>query len=506
MSGGLLLYAGHPPLGIGTAGLVALVPLIWLGRDIGAGPRPLRTGAAWGLLAGLVFFVPLLYWLAVVEFVALPLLALVQAAFVAAFVAGLAAWADRPAGPVAAVVLWVALEALRSTVPWGGFPWGLLGYTQATGGPFLGLARTVGVLGVSTACAAVAAGVAAALHGGHRAWRAGRGGMAMTAAMLPPLAVIGAVTAVGLLGAGAPPPPTGRTLDVAAVQGNDIADTRSLTRRRVLEVGERMLALTEDLAADGPTPDVVVWPENALDADVTSGRDPELAVLVDQALATLDDTPLLAGMRRVEGDRVLNAKVLFTPSGQVAAAYDKRSLVPFGEYVPLRRYVSWFPPLERAGNFSAGHEPAVFELDAGRLATVICFENIFPALTRSQVRAGAEVLVVSTNNASFGYTPASSQHITFSQLRAVESGRWVLHAGLSGSSAVIDPHGRVHERTGLFEQAVVRTALPLVTEDTAYIRTGDVVGPVALAVAAVGALALALPAAAGRWRRREDRR
>lgn len=495
------MYAGHPPLGLGSVGLVALVPLLALARDIGEGSRPLRAGLGWGSLAAAAFFTPLLYWIAVVEPIALPLLVVSQTATLAAYVAGLAVWGSRPLRPLAVVVWWVALEAVRSAAPWGGFPWGVLGYTQHDGGLLLPLARTLGVLGVSAACAAVAAAVEGGLHRVRvlRDAEAGVSGEAVFAVLRTPLIAVLVILVGAVVVGGDPPPEGGRTLDVAAVQGNDITDTRSLARSRVVAVAERMTRLTEALAdAPGGLPDVVVWPENALDADPATADDPELTRLVRRALGALDGTPLLAGLLRTEDGRRFNTMAQLAPDGSVRQVYDKRSLVPFGEFVPLRRYLGWVPQLERASNFTAGSDPGVFTVAGARLATVICFENTFPALTRSQVREGAEVLVVSTNNASFGFTPASRQHLAFSQVRAVESGRWVVHAGLSGISAVVDPQGRVTHRTELFEQAIVRADVPLVTGTTAYVRLGDLVGPTSMVLSVLGVGWLAIAAVRAR--------
>lgn len=507
VGGGLLLYAGHPPLALGWVGLVALLPLLVLARDIGEAERPLRVGLGWGAVAAAAFFTPLLYWIAVVEPIALPLLVLSQTATMAAFVAGLAAWGNRPWRPVATVVLWVGLEALRSAAPWGGFPWGVLGYTQHDGGLLLPVARSLGVLGVSAACAAVAACLEEGLQRvGAIAGTGGTpatGGEAAFAALRTPLIAVLVILAGAVLVGGDPPPETGRTLDIAAVQGNDITDTRSLARSRVVEVAERMTVLTEGLAAaPGGLPDVVVWPENALDGDPGSLSNPELTLLVQRALDSLEGTPLLSGVLRTENDQRFNSMAQLAPDGSLQDVYDKRSLVPFGEYVPLRRYLGWVPQLERASDFTAGTDPGVFRVGGADLATVICFENTFPALTRSQVRAGAEILVVSTNNASFGFTAASRQHLAFSQLRAVESGRWVVHAGLSGISAVIDPWGRVSQQTGLFEQAIVRAEVPLIAGRTAYVHVGDLVGPASMGLSALGAGWLILGRTLARPRRR----
>lgn len=501
--GGLALYAAHPPLGWGWLGLLALVPLFALAHDCARTAHPVRAGAGWGFLAGLTFLGPLLYWIAVVEAAALPLLVGFQALALAGFTGGLAAWGDRPWRPLAGVVWWVAVEALRSQWPLGGFPWGVLGYTQADGGVLLGLARVSGVLGVSAACAGIAAAVEyglTSLVGVARSRPPAPGRAAIPAVGLPLLAVLGVVLVAWTVPA--PPPATEGSLDLAAVQGNDIEDTRSLAQRREVAIAERMSDLTVDLATSGARPDVVVWPENALDADPTGGANPDVAAQVDAALGALNGTPLLAGVVRPapQRDGTLNTMAHLAPDGSVARSYAKRSLVPFGEYVPFRELVGWVPPLERAGNFVAGHEPVVFALDDARVGTLICFENNFPGLARSLVDQGAELLVVSTNNASFGRTAASDQHIAFSQLRAVETGRWVVHAGISGKSTVIAPTGAAGERTGLFEQAVIRDDLPLVEGQTLFARTGDLVGPAAMVLGAGGAAWLL----ASRLRRRHN--
>lgn len=480
VGGGALLFAGHPPLDYGWAGVVALVPLVALGREV----ERTRAALGWGLLSGVVFFAPLLLWIQ--RFGVLPwvLLSLLQAASVAAFVAGVAAWRSRPGRVAMVVVWWVGLEALRTAVPLGGFPWGVLGYTQHDGGPFLPVARAFGVLGVSAALAAVAALIEEALASPRRVR-----GLALPGVGV--LLVVGLCLVVG----GAPPEPTGETVDIAAVQGNDIELPPVVDRddlERVEAVAELQLAATRLLeqAPEGP-PAVAVWPENALDSDPRN--DPELGAIVGQTLEILQGGSLLAGvlLDGQQEDTFLNTVAQFDASGQIVDVYEKRKLVPFGEYVPWRSVLGDFPPLRAIANDGMpGTEPGVFDVAGAHIGPVTCFESIFPAIVRSQVLAGADVLVVSTNNASFGRTPASAQHLAFSQLRAVETGRWVLHAGISGISAVVDPRGRVTQRTDLFEQTVVRADLPLIEGRTVATRVGEWPGRTALAASALGIAAL----------------
>jgi apolipoprotein N-acyltransferase len=189
------------------------------------------------------------------------------------------------------------------------------------------------------------------------------------------------------------------------------------------------------------------------------------------------------------GDGFRNANLLYDASGRLTSPrYEKIHLVPFGEYVPwpwLRRYVRALDQIPSDG--VAGTTPVVFTVGTSKVGSVICFESTYPALARDLVGEGAQVLIVSTNNASFRRSPASEQHVAMSQMRAVEEGRVVLHAAISGISAVIDARGQILARTPLFEQRVVRRLVPLASGRTVYGRFGDAIelGFLALGVAVV---------------------
>lgn len=490
---GLALLAGHEPVGWGWAGLVALVPLSLLARDVGGGSRPLRAGFGWGLLAGAAFFGPLLWWIHNIgEVAAWPLLTAALAPFVAAWVALLAWWGERRGRAVLAVAAWVALEALRTVAPLGGFPWGQLGYTQANAGPFLEAARGIGVLGLTGLLAAVAVAVERSAVAVTRAVRAAPatsaegqpavlpGGEHIARAGAVPLAGMVGLLVLGTLAPGAAPEPTGESVDVAAIQGFDVQGStgRDLGRSRVVADGQLELTREVVAAPEGP-PDLAVWPENALDHDVVGADDhPALRQRLEAGLAALDGAPLLSGMieNRPE-NRFVNSMVAFESGGEVLGRYDKRQYVPFGEYVPFRGLIEWLPPLERVPRDGIeGDGPEVMDLAGAQVGSIICFEVVWPSLVRDQVEAGADVLVVATNNSSFGESVASDQHIAFSQLRAVETGRWVVHAALSGRSALVAPDGTVHQRTGLYEQAVVRSDVPLIDERTTAMAVGDAPG------------------------------
>lgn len=481
--GGLLLYAGHPPWDIALAGPLALVPLLALARDVAGDPRHrVRTGLGWGAVAGLVFFGLLFWFISGIDLVAWTLLVLIESISIAAFVAGLAAWGTRPGRAVAAVVWWVGLEALRASFPFGGFSWGVLGYTQHDGGLLLPAARTLGVLGVSAACAALAVAVEEGLDRARRRPR--------TVAR-PVLAGVAVLAVCGLLGAVPPPQPTGQSIDIAGVQAANIQYTSAAwagrqDSDRIVRVAEEMLAATRPLAADPP--DVTIWPENSLDADVTDPRNTEVRATVDQALGLLEGNALLAGTF-LAGPRPAthyNAVVELTPD-DIGEVYRKRRPVPFAEYIPGRWLFDWYPALDQVGSdMQPGDGPGVLRVAGARIGAVICFENTFPGLVREQVLEGADVLVVATNNSSWGRSSASQAHVAFSQVRAVETGRHVLHAGISGISGLVDPDGRVTQRTEHFAQALVRADVPLIDGLTPAMRFGHLLGPAALALSALG--------------------
>lgn len=459
---GLALTAAFPPLDQGWVALLALVPLLVALRGARA-----RVGALVGSVAGLVFFGVLLYWISYFGYaawIALVLLMSVSWALFGAFTAR-AGRLGALGRLIGAPLLFAAFEMARGSIPLGGFTWGALGASQHGGGPTVHLARIVGMFGLTLALVMVNALIAEAIAARSRQ-RAVVCALVVSAIVLMPVSI-------PLL----PARDDGPTIDIAAVQGN-------VPRERFTGLGRRgrigpedsiiiwnHMRVTGSFLSTVTPPDLVVWPENAFDRDPRSA--PELFDPVVELMRRVG-SPLLFGAILDVGDRFTNSNLLVAPDGQMIGRYDKRHLVPFGEYVPAPIFRRIVPALDRElpTNGIAGRVPAVFDVGAARVGSVICFESTYPGLVRDEVRAGAQVIVVTTNNASFGTSPAARQHLAMSQMRAIENGRAVVHAAIAGVSAIIAPDGRIIATAPLFEPALLRARLPLSDARSPYTRFG----------------------------------
>jgi apolipoprotein N-acyltransferase len=434
---------------------LAPIPFLWLVREA----RP-RRGAMLGLAFGVAYFGAVLYWIWQFGQLAWGALTLACAAYMAAFgILAPAVWrGDRPIRSVAGLAaLWTVLEWLRGMWPVGGFGWGQLGSTQ-TGDPFLlRLASVTGVWGVSFVVVLVAGLLMLAVE------RA-RSRPSSAAAIL-------GVSLVLVLSPGLIPIPgaDGRTLDVAAIQVNVLRAGGLPPLEEDQRVAEMNIALHRQLAADPP--DLAVWGESALDPGASAT---DFRIRVTRAIRDVGVPTLAGAVVQAPDGAFHNEGLLFGGDGRLIGEYRKVHLVPFGEYVPFRDKLSWISALQQIPyDETPGGRIQPLRFDGITFGDVICFENSFPSIDRTLIAQGAGFLVVQTNNASYGFTAASRQHLLMSQLRAVENGRWVVHAAVSGISAFIDPDGRVVAETGLFEPAILRQRIQVSTRRTLYTRFGD---------------------------------
>lgn len=443
----------------------------------GLDPRQrVRHGALLGLVWGLAFFLPHLWW-ANEAVGPLPWFAL--ATLEAALVASGAAAATVvltlrhvrrhvALGAAAFGAVWAASEQLRQVWPFGGFPWGRLAFSQVDG-PLLALAPVGGAPLVSF----VVAGLGYAMSAAFTSLRASD--RAAFARVVAAATVTVAASALVPL----PTAPETGTLQVAAVQGN--VSTPGLDAfAQAREVLDNHVVATRALATDGLADglDVVLWPENA--TDINPRVDPDAARAIDDVASALGAPILLGTDRHTDGARY-NEMVLWEPGTGATFAYAKQVPAPFGEYIPFRPFFRLFSAdVDRVRvDMARGGEPAVVPVPVARLgrtvvaATPICFEVAYDAVVRAAVLEGAEVLVVPTNNASFGFTAESVQQLGMSRFRAAEHGRATIQISTVGVSAVIAPDGALIERTSLFTQDRLVAALPLRGTLTLSDRIGD---------------------------------
>jgi apolipoprotein N-acyltransferase len=181
---------------------------------------------------------------------------------------------------------------------------------------------------------------------------------------------------------------------------------------------------------------------------------------------------------------------MLSPGGELVLRYHKIQLVPFGEYVPLQPLLTLGGRLsaklvEQVADFTPGVEAAVGEVDGRRIGGFICYESVFPQLVRRFSAGGAELLVNMTNDAWYGRTSAPYQHLAMSVFRAVENRRTLVRAANTGITAIVDPFGRVVEKTALFGRTVLVGDVDVVSARTFYTRHGDVFAGAALGATAV---------------------
>ena len=461
-AGGLALLLAFPRYSL--HGLAVLGPMA---LALAVRGQRARSGAWLGFVLGLAFLVPLLSWTGVYVG-AFPWLALAvwQATYFALLGAATAVTSRLRLWPLWTAALWVADEALRGRWFLGGFPWGRLGLSQ-TDGPFLSLAAYGGVPLVGFAVALTGALMAAAVLALARAWRAAdaevpagersaalrAGAVAVVAALAVPL--IGALAWLPLAGPSLTEGGPSRT--VAVIQGNvpRAGLDFNAQRRAVLD---NHVQRTLELAAavqrgEEQQPDLVIWPENSSDIDPYTNDDAARAI--DRAAEAIDAPILVGAVVEGPGRYLSNTGIVWDPEDGPGDTYVKRHPVPLAEYVPARSFFRFFTDkvdLVRR-DFRAGDEVGVLDIGGARVGDVICFEVVYDGLVHDTVEAGAGMLVVQTNNATFGFTDESEQQLAASRLRAVEYGRTVVVAATSGISAVVAPDGTLVRRSQLFTAA-----------------------------------------------------
>ena len=475
----VLSYAlGTPGYDVPGLPLVCIAPLL----AIAVSARSARQAAWRGWVAGTVGSIPLYYWIAYTIAVqgklgwALGgLAAFLVSAYVGAYISIAAAFARRLEGRFGERGLWLfpavwtAVEMGRSYL-FSGFPWMLLGYFVAGSATLRQAADLAGIPGLSFLLAL--SGVSAYLAGK----RLTEGFPAKAALRLLP--GIAALLFLVLYGKAGPANPAGPAaplpeVKVAIAQGGIDQSVKWApgNQRATLDAYGELTRAARDAGAQ-----VVVWPETA--APFFYGWETELSRRLD-AIAASGGVPILFGAPWYDpsGGEHFNSVFQMDARGVVLGRYDKRHLVPFGEYVPLRPLLFFLNKLTAGGgDFSTGTSPALFRVHGQPVAASICYEALFPALIREGVLAGATWLVNVTNDAWFGDTVAPHQHLAMARMRCVEFRRPMVRAANAGISAFIDADGGITDSLGLFRQGILVAAVRPASGETVYAKTGEIFG------------------------------
>ncbi|GLI39714.1 apolipoprotein N-acyltransferase [Geobacter hydrogenophilus] len=488
LSGGLLALA-FPSPGISPLAWIAFAPLL-----LACGRKDPRKAFHLGFVTGLTAYAGILYWITIVVTTYGKLPWIVSVGVLSMLVSYLALYPavvaylvrrgeDRGISLLISFpLLWVGLEYGRAFLVTG-FPWASLGYTQYRTLPLIQIADITGVYGLSFLIA-----LANVVF-----YRIIRGFAARERAPYPVksvvllLALLLATVAYGFKRLHVPE--SGEPFKVALIQGNIDQNIKwdPSFQEETVAIYER---LSRKACAAGPS-DLLVWPESA--APFYFQDEPRYASRI-KGLAKELKTCAVVGSPAYEKDgerlKYLNSAFLLSPWGDVLGRSDKIHLVPFGEYVPMAKLLPFVNKLVAGiGDFSPGAQVAALDTGKGRIGILVCFEGIFPELSRAYVRAGSRLLVNITNDAWFGRSSAPYQHLSMTVFRAVENRVPLVRAANTGITSIIDSKGHIRGMTSLFEEAVLNGEVRLGEGESFYNRYGDVF---AWACVAGGAIVTAL--------------
>lgn len=489
---GLLLTGAFPKIELPWLAWFALVPLLYA----------IRNQSVWscfrlGFVTGLVHFLTLLYWLvpvmrtygylpAYLSVSVLFLFAAFLALFMASFAVALSVVGKYPARfLIMTPLLWVALEYIRSFL-FSGFPWELLGHSQYKCLQLIQISDILGVYGIS-ALIALANGAIfiTLLYITKKTWQDADITKRMVAGSIVAL-LVGIVLSwsyghwrlktVDHLMATSP------KTRIAVIQGN-IDQAVKWDPAFQLDTIKKYNRLSSSILKQQP--DLIVWPESATPFYFLFDKKPTKLVF-DGIQQTATDY-LIGSPSFISKDGVVsyfNSAYLISPTTKNIGKYDKTHLVPFGEYVPFKKWLPFLGKMvAQVGDFRGGSEGKTLPWKGERLGIQICYEIIFPGLSRAMAKNDASLLINITNDAWFGKTSGPYQHFSITIFRAVENRRALVRAANTGISGFIDPAGRVLAFSPLLQEAALIRSLPMLKEKTIYTHMGDLFAQLCLALA-----------------------
>ncbi|MBI5557369.1 MAG: apolipoprotein N-acyltransferase [Deltaproteobacteria bacterium] len=477
LSSALLLWLASPGPGLSWCAWFALVPLLW-----GCATVTPKKAARLGFMAGLCYYTLLIYWVVIslgtyghlpwwLCGIALLLLCAYMALYLAVFCAA-CSWSMKIMPPIwSAPFLWVTFDFIRGRL-FSGFPWQDLGYTQFKTPLLIQASDLAGHHGITFLIILANCLCLTLLAAWKKTppWPQGKALPHVLAAVLLLAASLGySMFRYKEIVIDVQAAPSSHTVTV--IQANIEQDQKWLPEKQRDAVETYINMTTQGVA--GHPPDLVIWPETAMPFH------PPASPLFPEILARTvfaGQYSLLAGapyfQERAGDFDLYNSGVLVRPDGG-QALYFKQHLVPFGEYVPLSDILPLpGPVVESVGNFKAGEKAEPLPDGKARLGILICFESIFPDLARKEAANGANMLVNMTNDAWFGRSSASIQHLAMVVLRAVENRRSLARAANTGISCFIDPAGHISQETPIFTEYAITASLKLLEDKTFFTRTG----------------------------------
>ena len=475
---GLMLTLCQPPFDISILAWISIVPLLVLSAEL----KSLKQSFILGFISGFVHFMTLLYWVTVAmkQYGNMPILlsamVLILICAVLSLYVGVVASITSYVGlkDIKSIFvipgLWIGLEFIRGYIPHLGFPWCLMGYSQHNVQVISQLSAVTGIYGISYIILLVNCCVAHFFIVKNKYERTTFHIAVISIFALASVIVIG-TWRISLF-----KEKEDAVLRVSVIQPSidqSVKWDRSYQSSTMKLYGELTLSCFPF------KPEIIVWPETAvpffLQEQMQYASQIQDMALESNSIIILG-SPAYNKEEKDSDTEYYNRAYYITGSSGIADYHDKVHLVPFGEYMPLADKLPFLKKLVPvAGSFVPGDKLIPLKGDSYvSPGILICFEAIFPDLSRTYAENDANLLVNITNDAWFGRTSAPYQHLAMTKLRSIETGLSIIRAANTGISALILPSGKVVQQSGLFERTVLNGELPVINKNqTPYVRMGD---------------------------------
>jgi apolipoprotein N-acyltransferase len=473
VSAGFLLVASFPRIGQGWLGWAALIPLILFIDQA----KSRRSAFCGGFLTGVIEFFILMRWIPDVlgrygglspalAWIAYCLLVCMMACYSAISCALTKHWMLRCGRGLLLIfpLVWVLMEYAQTYTPFSGFPWLCAAYTQTNYLPILQIAEITGIYGISFLLLIFNTAVAWLIAQKSRRWVDYM--PLITAALLIAVCLIFGQMRLDrwhMLKPG---------FQVAMLQGNiSIEDSDAVLADKFQNGYVRM---AEKLESNRP--DLLILPESPVSVFYKGSYSYRRAV--EQLAGRYPLGLVLSNVNYWENDNgstYFNSAFFVDRTGTLAGIYDKIHLVPFGEYIPFKKFFFFAETISKdVSGFNPGTIYRTVNVGGHPANAIICFEAIFPGLVRRFVNIGSQLIINLANDGWYGISDAPYQHLEIARLRAIENRRFLLRATNSGISAIIEPAGLIQSSTGPMKEAVCRGKFEFIKERTFYTRYGDV--------------------------------